>query len=334
MASPEIESERLSLYVRYSDTEDEAFAENVRQGLSAPHKTLPAKYFYDTTGSKLYEQICAVPEYYPYRAEQEILARYAPDIHAAIHALALVELGPGNAAKTRYLLNQYEGTGQAFVYCPIDISRSMLEATAAQLLHEYCHLRIRAMHADFSHDPGILRSFCLDKKAIAFFGSNLGNLTPEESLTLLQGIAATMSSDDVLLLGIDLKKSPAILEPAYDDAQGVTAAFNLNILQRINTTLGANFCLQNFAHLAFYNAAQGRIEMHLRSRLAQTVTIQALGLTVHFAANETVHTENSYKYDVEDIRILAQRAHLTLRQTWFDSQHYFLLGLFVRKTER
>jgi L-histidine Nalpha-methyltransferase len=333
MAYQEIRSERLTLYSMHSEAQNDAFACDVRQGLSAPRKTLPAKYFYDTIGSQLYEQICTLPEYYPYRAEKEILARYAAEIHAAIRSLALVELGPGNATKTRYLLNEYERAASPFVYCPVDISRSMLEATAHQLLQEYPHLSIRAMHADFSLDPGMIGTLQVEKKAIAFFGSNLGNMTPQESLALLQGIASTMGPEDVFLLGIDLKKSPAILEPAYNDAQGVTAAFNLNLLRRINTELGADFRLQNFAHLAFYNAVQGRIEMHLRSRLAHSVTIPSLDLLVHFAAGETIHTENSYKYDVDDIRTLAQMAHLTLQQTWFDSQHYFLLALFSRQIE-
>jgi L-histidine Nalpha-methyltransferase len=331
MAYQEIRSARLTLYLMHIEAQNDAFAHDVRQGLSASRKTLPAKYFYDAIGSQLYEQICDLPEYYPYRAEQEILARHAAEIHAAIRTLTLVELGPGNATKTRYLLKEYEHAGHPFVYCPVDISRAMLEATAQQLLQEYHHLYIRAMHADFSLDPGIIRTLQVDKKAIAFFGSNLGNLTPAESLALLQGIAAAMGPEDAFLLGLDLKKSPTILESAYADAQGVTAAFNLNLLHRINTELGANFRLQNFEHLAFYNAVHGRIEMHLRSRLSHSVTISALDLTVHFAAGETIHTENSYKYDVDEIRTLAQRAHLTLQQTWFDSRHYFLLGLFAKE---
>jgi len=330
MAHHERQSERLQFYLMNVEQQHEAFARDVAQGLVAPQKTLPAKYFYDARGSQLYEQICDLPEYYPYRAERDILATYAADIYAAIGHLPLVEFGPGNAAKTRYLLTAYEHSGHPFLYCPVDISRAALEECAQKLLAEYSHLSIRAMHADFAGNPGIIGALHLDKKAIAFFGSNLGNFTREESLDFLQGTAAMMGPDDVSLLGIDLKKSPALLVPAYDDAQGVTAEFNLNLLQRMNRELGANFHVQGFEHVALYNEAHGRIEMHLRSRWAQQVTIARTAQTISFAAGETIHTENSYKYSVEDIQALGRRAHLALHRTWFDRQHYFLLGLFRR----
>ena len=330
MAHHERRSERLQFYLMNVEQQHEAFARDVAQGLAAPQKTLPAKYFYDARGSQLYEQICDLPEYYPYRAERDILATYATDIYAAIGHVPLVEFGPGNAAKTRYLLTTYEHAGRPFVYCPVDISRAALEESAQKLLAEYSLLSIRAMHADFAGNPGIIGALHLDKKAIAFFGSNLGNFTRAESLDFLQGTAAMMGPDDVFLLGIDLKKSPALLVPAYDDAQGVTAEFNLNLLHRMNRELGANFHVQGFEHVALYNEAHGRIEMHLRSRWAQQVTIARTAQIISFAAGETIHTENSYKYSVEDIRALGRRAHLALHRTWFDRQHYFLLGLFRR----
>jgi len=172
----------------------------------------------------------------------------------------------------------------------------------------------------------------LEKKALAFFGSNLGNFTREESLDFLQGTAALMGPEDVFLLGVDLKKSLTLLLPAYDDAQGVTAAFNLNLLHRMNRELGANFHVPGFTHLALYNQEHGRIEMHLRSRQAQHVAIAKTAQTIHFAAGETIHTENSYKYSLADIRALGHCAGLTLSHTWFDRQHYFLLGLFRRQS--
>jgi len=324
--------ERLAFYLMDVEQQYEAFARDVAQGLAAPQKTLPAKYFYDARGSQLYEQLCALPEYYPYRAERDILATYAAEIYADMGHVPLVEFGSGNAAKTRYLLTAYEHAGRPFLYCPVDISRAALEESAQKLLAEYSHLSIRAVHADFAGNPGVIRALHLDKKAMAFFGSNLGNFSPAESLDFLQGIAVMMGPEDVFLLGIDLKKSPTLLLPAYDDAQGVTAAFNLNLLHRINRELGANFNVPGFEHLAPYNAEHGRIEMHLRSRMAQQVTIGQTAQTIHFAAGETIHTENSYKYSVEDIRALGRRAHLALSRTWFDRQHYFLLGLF-RRTE-
>lgn len=330
MAYQQQRDERLTFSLMDMAQQHEAFARDVAEGLAASPKTLPAKYFYDTRGSQLYEQICTLPEYYPYRAERDILATYAADIYAAIGHVPLIEFGSGNAAKTRALLSVYERASCPFLYCPVDISRAALEASAQKLLAEYAYLSVHAIHADFARDPGVIRALRLEKKALAFFGSNLGNFTRAESLDFLRGTAALMGPEDGFLLGVDLKKSAALLVPAYDDAQGVTAAFNLNVLHRMNRELGANFHVPAFAHRALYNEAQGRIEMHLRSRWAQHVTIAQTAQTIYFAADETLHTENSYKYSLEDIRTLGKRAGLILSRTWFDRQHYFVLGLFRR----
>jgi L-histidine Nalpha-methyltransferase len=304
------------------------FARDVAHGLAAPQKWLPPKYFYDERGSRLYEQICALPEYYPYWAEREILSTYAAQIHAEIGHLALVEFGCGSASKTRHLLSAYEWAGQPFRYCPVDISREILWDMASQLLREYSHVEIRAMHADFAGQPEVIQAFQLEKKAVAFFGSSLGNFTPQESVEFLQRTAAILGPEDVFLLGIDLKKSPAILLPAYDDAQGVTAAFNLNVLHRMNRELGGRFDPQNFEHLVLYNDEQGCIEMHLRSRQVQHVPIAKIARVVSFGKDESIHTESSYKYSVDEVRDLGYRANLVLRRTWFDARRYFLLALF------
>jgi L-histidine Nalpha-methyltransferase len=303
------------------------FARDVALGLTAQQKWLLPKYFYDERGSQLYEQICALPEYYLYRSELEILSTYAAEIHAEIGHLALVEFGSGNAKKTQYLLTAYERAGQPFCYCPVDISREILWHTANRLQQEYSHLEIRAMHSDFADQPEVIQALELEKKAVAFFGSSLGNFTPEESVEFLRRTAAILGPEDVFLLGIDLKKSPAILVPAYDDAQGVTAAFNLNVLHRINYELGGRFDPQSFEHVAYYNAEMGRIEMHLRSRLAQDVPIVNIEQAISFRKDETIHTENSYKYSVDEVRKLGYEANLVLRRTWFDARHYFLLAL-------
>jgi L-histidine N-alpha-methyltransferase len=321
-------NKRLQFHVMDEQTHQHTFARDVADGLSAPQKWLPPKYFYDERGSQLYEQICALPEYYPYRIEMEILSTFAAEIHAEIGHLPLVEFGSGSATKTRHLLAAYEWAGRPFRYCPVDISREVLWDTANRLLQEYSHSEIRAMHADFAGQPEVIQAFQLEKKAVAFFGSSLGNFTPEESVQFLQRTAAIMGPEDVFLLGIDLKKSPAILLPAYDDAQGVTAAFNLNVLHRINRELGGRFDPQNFEHLALYNDQQGRIEMHLRSRLAQRVPIIALEQVVSFGKDETIHTESSYKYSVDEVRDLGYQANLVLRRSWFDARRYFLLALF------
>src|SRR5206468_10235722 len=216
MAHQEQDDERLTFHFMDVEQQHEAFARDVAQGLAAPQKTLPAKYFYDARGSQLYEQICALPEYYPYRAERDILATYAAEIYADIGHLPLIEFGSGNAAKTRALLTAYERAGRPFLYCPVDISRTVLEESAQKLLAEYVHLSIRAIHADFAGNTGVSRALHLEKKALAFFGSNLGNFTREESLDFLQGTAVLMGPEDVFLLGVDLKKSPLLLLPAYD----------------------------------------------------------------------------------------------------------------------
>jgi dimethylhistidine N-methyltransferase len=269
-----------------------------------------------------------LPEYYLYRAELEILSTYAAEIHAEIGHLALVEFGSGHARKTRHLLTAYELAGQSFSYCPIDISREMLWDTANRLLQEYSHIEIRAMHTDFAGEPEVIQAFQLEKKAVAFFGSSMGNFTPEESAEFLRRTAAILGPEDVFLLGIDLKKSPAILVPAYDDAQGVTAAFNRNVLRRINYEIGGRFDLQGFEHVAVYNAEMGRIEMHLRSRLPQRVPIVKIGQVISFSKDETIHTESSYKYTADEVRDLGDRANLVLRRSWFDARRHFMLALF------
>jgi dimethylhistidine N-methyltransferase len=323
-----ISNNRFQLHEMDVAVHRHSFAQDVARGLSAPQKWLPPKYFYDERGSQLYERICALPEYYLYRAEQEILSEFAAEIHAEIGHLALVELGPGNARKTRYLLSAYEWAGRPFCYCPVDISREALADTANRLLREYHHVEIRAMHADFAGQPEVIEGLKLEKKAVAFFGSSLGNFTPEESVEFLRRTAALLGPDDVFLLGIDLKKSPGILVPAYDDTQGVTAAFNLNVLHRINNELGGQFDPQAFEHVALYNIERGRIEMHLRSRCAQQVPIANIERVVSFRKDETIHTENSYKYTEDEISDLGYDANLVLHRSWFDARRYFLLALF------
>ena len=322
------DGDRLRFYRMNVQDHRSAFAQDVARGLTAPQKWLPPKYFYDARGSELYEQICDLPEYYPYRAERDIFTTYAAEIHAEIGRLALIEFGSGNAAKTRHLLDAYEQAETPFVYCPVDISDTMLEATAARLLEDYRYISMKVMHADFAGHPEVVQAFQVGKKALAFFGSSLGNFTREESTAFLKQSASIMEAEDIFILGIDLKKSPDILIPAYDDAQGVTAAFNLNVLHRINRELGGQFDVQRFEHVALYNDEQGRIEMHLRSRQVQHIPITKIEQVVSFQAGETIHTENSCKYTVDEVRALGAQANLDLRRTWLDRQRYFLLALF------
>jgi L-histidine N-alpha-methyltransferase len=328
MDNEAISNNRLQFHDMYVAEHRHTFARDVAFGLTARQKWLPPKYFYDERGSQLYERICALPEYYLYQAEQEIFRTYANQIHAEIGHLALVEFGSGNARKTRYLLTAYEWAGQPFCYCPVDISREILWDMANRLLQEYTHIEIRAVHTDFAGQPEVIQALQLDKKAVAFFGSSLGNFTPEESVEFLRRTAAILGPEDVFLLGIDLKKSPTVLVPAYDDAQGVTATFNLNVLYRINHELGGRFDPQSFEHVALYNAEKGRIEMHLRSRVPQDVPIVNIEKAISFREGETIHTESSYKYTAAEVRDLGYEANLVLRRTWFDARRYFLVALF------
>lgn len=304
------------------------FARDVALGLTAVQKWLPPKYFYDERGSRLYEKICALPEYYLYQAELEILRTYAAEIYAEIRHLALVEFGSGNAQKTRQLLTAYERAGKPFRYCPVDISREILQDTANQLLQDFTHLEIYPVHSDFAEEPEVIQALRLERKAVAFFGSSLGNFTPEESVEFLQRTAAVLGPEDIFLLGIDLKKSLKILVPAYDDNRGVTAEFNRNVLCRINRELGGQFDTQAFEHVAVYNSDKGCIEMHLRSLLSQRVPIVKIEQAISFRKGETIHTESSYKYTMEELRDLAYRANLVLCRTWFDDRRYFAVALF------
>jgi L-histidine Nalpha-methyltransferase len=328
MNSEIVEHERFQLHEMDNDAHRRSFAQDVSLGLTASQKWLSPKYFYDERGAQLYEQICALPEYYLYRAELDILSTHADAIYAEIGHLPLVEFGSGSATKTRHILATYERAGRAFRYCPIDIARGVLLDTAKRLLEEYGHIEICAMHADFAQRPEVIERLQLKTKVVAFLGSTLGNFTPAESLDFLRRTAAMLGHDDLFLLGVDLKKSPAIVLPAYDDARGVTAAFNLNILRRINDELKGQFSLQNFEHVALYDPARGCIEMHLRSRIVQQVPITTIKQTISFRKGETIHTESSYKYSVDEIRDLAYQANLILHRTWFDAKLSFLVALF------
>lgn len=292
-----------------------SFRDDVVAGLSAPQKFLPPKYFYDAAGSRLFARICRLPEYYLTRAELELTRRHL----AAIARFAgrggeLIEYGTGEGVKSRLLLRALRPA----VYVPIDISRAALDAAARALARRFPQVEIHPVLGDFSRP---LEIPLLRKPRVVYFpGSTIGNLTPEEAhgfLSRSRGVAARM------LVGVDLRKDPTLLHAAYNDAAGVTAAFNLNLLARINRELGADFDLRRWRHYAFYNAALGRIEMHLASTRAQEV---ALGEhRFRFAAGETIHTENSYKYSLEGFRELAAKAGFRSAKVWTDRRGLFAL---------
>lgn len=301
-----------------------AFAEDVRTGLTATPKSLPPKYFYDELGSALFEAICHLPEYYLTRSESEILTRDRGAIAAAAGRIThLVELGPGSGRKTRILLDAL--IGRSIDYVPIDVDDSMLRKLSLDLVAEYPDLTVKATQGDFLHPAGALRPV-LDgssRTLVLFLGSTIGNLDRDEAIALFRELRSVLRPGDSVLLGADLRKPKPILEAAYNDALGVTAAFNLNLLQRINRELGGHFDLTSFAHHAFYDEARGRIEMHLLSRRAQSVRIDALDLDVPFAEGETIHTENSWKYDEASVGAIATAAGFSVAQRWTDAQGWF-----------
>jgi dimethylhistidine N-methyltransferase len=298
------------------------FLQSVIRGLSAPHKSLECKYFYDERGSALFDEICRQPEYYPPTVESGILERCAPEIAARFGPGAeLVELGSGASLKTRIVLRALE---QPACYVPVDFSAEYLQAAAAVLADEFPGLKVRPVIADFTAPFRLPPRIGGQPRLLFFPGSTLGNFHPRDAVHFLGRICRELSAD-ALLIGVDLKKDRAVLDAAYNDAAGVTAAFNLNLLERINRELGANFDLGAFEHHAGYVERRGRIEMHLRSRRDQVVRVA--GRDFHFAAGESIHTENSYKYTVEEFRELAARSRWQVTHSWFDERALFAVYL-------
>ena len=294
------------------------FRSEVLSGLARSPRKLSPKFFYDHHGSQLFEAITELPEYYPTRAEISILEEHGETIAAFLgQDCLLLELGSGSSKKIRVLLDALKPAA----YMPMDISREHLLDSAQALVADYPALEVHAACADFATDFEL--PYCPEHlpRAAFFPGSSIGNFEPAQALKLLQRVAGYVGEGGKLLIGVDLKKDAGILHAAYNDEQQVTAAFNLNMLQRINRELDADFDLQAFSHDAFYNAGESRVEMHLVSRNRQTVTVA--GHTFDFAEGETIHTESSYKYDVEEFLSLATQAGFVSDQVWTDDQQLF-----------
>lgn len=300
----------------------DSFREDVIAGLSQPQKALPPKYFYDAEGSRLFERICRLPEYYPTRAELALTRAHLAEIaRFAGRGCELIEYGSGASQKTRLLL----GALRPSVYVPVDISQDALAAAARRLAREFGWLHIFAVVGDFSQPLRlpVYRARAGRRRVVYFPGSTIGNLSLDEAQAFLSMSRAQVGAGGAMLIGVDLKKDANVLHAAYNDAKGVTAAFNLNLLRRINRELGADFDLRRFRHYAFYNAGLGRIEMHLVSLARQAVRIGRHRFA--FAPGEALHTENSYKYTAAEFRALAAQAGFRAARAWQDARGRFAL---------
>jgi L-histidine N-alpha-methyltransferase len=294
---------------------------DVRHGLRAPQKELPPTYFYDAYGSRLFDEITRLPEYYPTRAERALLVARAPEIVELADPRALAELGAGTADKSRILLRALTET-RPVQYLPIDVDGETLRVTAESLRREFPTLEVHPIVADMRDE--VRAAAARHPLLYAFLGSTIGNFAPDDATTLLGRIRESLRPTDRLLLGVDLVKDVATLEAAYNDARGVTAEFNRNVLRVLNRELGANFDVGAFAHRAFYDSALRRIEMHLVARSAQCVHVPGMG-TVAIAAGESIRTEISSKYDVDSVRALLAASGFTLARWMTDDARQFAL---------
>lgn len=302
----------------------DSLAADVREGLTRPGlKELPPKHFYDARGSELFERITTLPEYYPTRAEREALLAHAADIARAARATEMVELGPGSAEKTLVLLRALPGLRR---YVPIDVSETAVRMAAANVAAELPGLAVEGLVGDFERDLARLPQ-AGGGRLVCFLGGTLGNFTPEPRRRFLAALGEHLGPDGRLLVGVDLVKDPAVIEAAYDDAAGVTAEFNRNVLRVINRELGADFDPAAFEHIAFFDPEREWIEMRLRARAPQTVRIPALDLTVEFAAGEELRTEISAKFTRRRLECDLAAAGLCLTGWWTDPPERFALAL-------
>jgi len=306
----------------------------VNDGLFSTPKTLPAWLFYDEAGSRLFDQITELPEYYLTRTERAIFSAYAAEIialAAGSHALQIIELGAGSCDKTQVLLRAAVDRQDTVLYEPVDVSPTPLEAARGVIEAEIPGVLVSPRVQDYTRELALDAPLCGERRLVLYIGSSIGNFDPAEAHALLSSVRATLAPDDMLLLGVDLVKNESHLHAAYNDAAGITAAFNCNILHRLNRELGANFKPEMFAHRAIWNAKKSRVEMHLESLLRQIVTIPGLhpsiDVLVEFERGETIHTENSYKYKPGQAETMLKTCGFTPRRTWTDKQGWFSVCL-------
>ena len=301
------------------------FEKDVLDGLSSTPKSIPSRYFYDETGDKLFQQIMTLDEYYLTKAEFEILSTYGDEIiQKYLHdTFQLVELGAGDGLKTKIFLDEVFASGKKFNYLPVDISTHALESLMTDLHANYPNLNGYGISDDYF--SALKKINGVEKqKVVMFLGSNIGNYTPQEAENFLIEMRKNLQLDDILLIGIDLKKDSEVIRRAYDDSQGVTKEFNLNLLRRINRELGANFKLEDFDHLPIYDSASGAAKSFIISKKDQTVKINAISKTFSFAKNELIGTEISQKYSLEEIADMSERTGFELQSNYIDHKGYFV----------
>jgi dimethylhistidine N-methyltransferase len=297
----------------------------VLKGLARPQKSIPSTFFYDEVGSRLFDEICELPEYYPTRTEVAILSSRGAEIAQVLpHGLVIIEIGSGSSRKIRLILDRLSAVR---AYLPIDICEDHMRASAQDLAAAYPRLEILPVVADFNATIVLPPETPKGPRLCFFPGSTIGNLHPSNAVALVTAIGALVGPGGHLLIGVDLKKDRAILERAYNDSAGVTARFNLNLLERINRDLGGMFDLDTFAHHAFYNETEGRIEMHLVSLVPQSVAVA--GRIFTFDQGETIHTENSYKYSTAELGQLGEECGFSLAHIWQDPTRMFAVALFL-----
>ncbi len=310
--------------------EHQPVGHDVIVGLTSRPKALPPKYLYDQRGSELFEQICELPEYYPTRTETAILQQCAAQIVQQTGACELVELGSGSATKTRYLFDAYQQAELPLHYVPVDVSGEMLEISAQSLLRAYPSMKISGLVSTYEPALAQLPGATLPARMVVFLGSTLGNLDNEACDHFLTQVSQALNPGDYFLLGVDLHKDTPTLEAAYNDSQGITAAFNLNLLSHLNWRFGGHFDPSQFAHVAFYNETQRQIEIYLESLQAQSVTLTDLGLTVAFEAKERLLSEISRKFELGEMTAQLAQHQLTVCDTYTDSNRWFGLILAQR----
>ena len=306
---------------------EKSFAEEISFSLNQISKFINPKFFYDKKGSKLFESICLLPEYYPTRTEISILKKLKHDLPSYLDEnINLVELGSGTSVKTRLILDIFTKLQPKTEYFPIDISEILTESSE-QLLKDYDTLHITGIIDTYEGGLEFLKSYDDKKNLILFLGSSFGNFTPDDGKLFLEKIFSTMKSGDLFLIGLDLVKNKNILESAYDDSQGVTAKFNLNVLSRINDELDADFDINNFSHYSIYNENAQRIEMNLKSLVSQSVIIGKSNLSLNLDKGELIHTEYSHKYHISQIKKLLNDVGFEFKNMWLDDEKHFSLTL-------